>query len=529
MEILITENQYNRFLLLENRESKNLSIARNVARSINPSIDAQKVIDNIRTDIPSSRLNQCSYLPGVVRMYLQGQINDTEKIFSINSTLKLLANAHSNEYDNDLNGLSAQELINRFANAVRNDFEEKKRKNSQKQFTPKSDYKVVVIPDAETANKYAGYVSWCVCHNSNMYDSYTHDGVGVFYFLLKNGFENVKKVKGENCPLDEYGLSMIAVSINEDGSINTSTCRWNHDNGGNDNILSDEELSRLLGEDVYQILKPRKIDVLADNERFRVFKKSFTNDVVLYDKKIEKYSTFGKDGFANAYRSYYDEVYGKVNLNGEFVTEPYYSCMSELGNDGYFSALKGFNNGILLVNTNGKEWYPCGIDHYSNKISDPSKNGTRFYSCPKGQGIVNFIIKKEITPDKYDKIRPQEIDGNFRVIDKDGNIGLVDDNLNEILKPGDKYDWIDACCDIDGQLIRAVGKETNAGVIDSKANIILPCIYSDVYDITPNNITLMRVKSKDNITGKTKKGILKFINNQWVLLWDDGQIEQVNK
>ena len=48
-----------------------------------------------------------------------------------------------------------------------------------------------------------------------MYDSYTCNGINQIYFCLRNGFENVKPIVGKGCPLDEYGLSMISVIVNE--------------------------------------------------------------------------------------------------------------------------------------------------------------------------------------------------------------------------------------------------------------------------------------------------------------------------
>jgi len=54
---------------------------------------------------------------------------------------------------------------------------------------------------------------------------------------LKKGFENVKKNAGENVPLDEYGLSMISVLIDnvDGGSVDRITTRWNHDHNGENN------------------------------------------------------------------------------------------------------------------------------------------------------------------------------------------------------------------------------------------------------------------------------------------------------
>ena len=63
-------------------------------------------------------------------------------------------------------------------------------------------------------------------------------------------------VQPDGCPLNDYGLSMIATSVDEDGMCNTITCRWNHDNNGNDNIMTPMQLSKLIGRNYYQVFKP---------------------------------------------------------------------------------------------------------------------------------------------------------------------------------------------------------------------------------------------------------------------------------
>ena len=56
--------------------------------------------------------------------------------------------------------------------------------------------------------------------------------------------------------MDDYCLSMIATSVDEDGKCNTITCLWNHDNNGNDNIMTPMQLSKLIGRNYYQVFKP---------------------------------------------------------------------------------------------------------------------------------------------------------------------------------------------------------------------------------------------------------------------------------
>lgn len=50
---------------------------------------------------------------GVTRMWFNGELDDDNTVSSFNATLPLLS-AHINEYDKNLNGITARELIGRF-------------------------------------------------------------------------------------------------------------------------------------------------------------------------------------------------------------------------------------------------------------------------------------------------------------------------------------------------------------------------------------------------------------------------------
>lgn len=263
MVINISEAQFNKLFhtrqdsfLNENRESKNMKMARNVVREMKPSADPQEVITAIRNDIPNTRMLDCKFLPGVTRMCMNGEIQQASQILKLNKTLELLATAHGNEYNQDLNGMGCDELIERFSKVASDMYQKEKDELNSMNFTLNSDYEIVRIDSFEKAKQYHKYTSWCVCEEKANYDSYTNQGTGLFYFCLKRGFENVLATRGNNAPLDEYGLSMIATSVNEDGTCNTITCRWNHDNGGNDHIMTPKELSELLGANYFEVFKP---------------------------------------------------------------------------------------------------------------------------------------------------------------------------------------------------------------------------------------------------------------------------------
>ena len=244
------------------KQSKNISKARKTVETLRPGSNPQQIIDAIRHDIPNARLNNCKYLAGVTRMALNDELNDYETIGKLNQTLKLLATAHADEYDNNLNGITANELIERFRTESNVEYSNDVKAHNATQFVENTHYKIYRIDSFEEAKKFSPYTSWCVTKNENNYDAYTNNGYGLFYFCIRDDFKAVKAVPSEGCPLDDYGLSMIATSVDEDGKCNTITCRWNHGNGGNDNIMTPMQLSKLIGRNYYQVFKPYTKDEL---------------------------------------------------------------------------------------------------------------------------------------------------------------------------------------------------------------------------------------------------------------------------
>lgn len=285
----LTLHRFFKDIILEGAESRNMGLAKHYLydkRGMDEP-QAMRTIGAIKTDIPNVRLAKCKFILGVTRLFCNGELSDGSSITSINKYLRYIASdAHVNEYNQNLNGLSLGDIESRFSSVAKGDLEADKERMNQQEFdSSSSQYKIVNIDSFDEASKYGEYTDWCVTHYDDMYDSYTHNGLGRFYFCLKDGFENVPREKGEGCPLDEYGLSMIAVSVNEDGSCNTITCRWNHDNGGGDNIMTPQELSEIIGMNFYKVFLPYSKEEIAEK------KKEIVN--IIYDA----YNSFVSDDF----------------------------------------------------------------------------------------------------------------------------------------------------------------------------------------------------------------------------------------
>lgn len=268
----------------EDKESKNMHKARKYIEHMHPDvigqkfqngtiITSQKLIEEIRNTIPNVRMCNCKFLLGMTRLYFDLQTDNEiqNKFNKLNKMLKIICTAHEDEYDNNLNDLTFDELDKKFSGAVKKELNADKEEINKLELLQKADYDIVPINSFEEAQKYGKYVAWCITHYQNLFNSYTKQGLGRFYFCLKPGFETIKKEKGENCPLDEYGKSMFAISVNDDGSLNTCTCRWNHDNNANDNMMDTKEISKFFGVNFYKTFVPYPADkLLKQYEKIKI-------------------------------------------------------------------------------------------------------------------------------------------------------------------------------------------------------------------------------------------------------------------
>ena len=141
------------------RQSKNIRKARKVVKVLSPFNDPQQVIDIVRHDIPNARLNNCKYLTGITRMYLNNELYDQKTAKKINDTLKLITIAHADEYDNNLNGMTANTLIGRFNTEVEIDYKSDVKAHNSTQFIENKRYKIYRVDSFEKAKKFSPYTS----------------------------------------------------------------------------------------------------------------------------------------------------------------------------------------------------------------------------------------------------------------------------------------------------------------------------------------------------------------------------------
>ena len=263
-------------LLTESQESKSISEAVKLfmERTGRSHEEADEFVRmTLRGDIPILRSKQAGkFILGVTRMFLDGELGDANTIARINSTLKYVADStHINQYDRNLNGMSAQDLIGRFASVRQQDMERDKQELSRNQYMEKSDYRIIRIDSFEQIQPYGKYNDWCLAQDDGegMYNQYTSDGINQLYLILRDGFEDEPRQTGPDTPFDSYGLSMMTVIVDPDGQMTQSTTRWNHANGSSDSALSTKQISDIIGRNFYETFKPntKLKDAVADAER----------------------------------------------------------------------------------------------------------------------------------------------------------------------------------------------------------------------------------------------------------------------
>jgi hypothetical protein len=209
---------------------------------------------------------------GVTRMWFNGEFDDEHIISPFNATLPLLS-AHLDEYDKNLNGLSAVDIIEKFAQVRQEMSDNMRQEIDAMDFSAGSNYDIVKIESFEQAKEYYTYTNprsrWCLTHMMEMYDNYTNNGINQIYFCLRHGFENVERAYGDNFPLDDYGLSMISVIVDENGDLAYCTTRWNHERNSGDKSMDEREISQVVGVNFYQTFKPNHTwrDMVADAQR----------------------------------------------------------------------------------------------------------------------------------------------------------------------------------------------------------------------------------------------------------------------
>ena len=215
----------------------------------------------------------------LAKLVLDQELKDRDDLIDFKaSLLQMIDQEGEDNIDETLNGMNVQEIIEKYGVSLATEEDAMISRIFNMERT-ESNYTVVKIDSYQKSKEYNkywnnNYVSgdvpgaWCVTYGEGHFNSYV-DLTGnsptkgeVFYFLLREpDWKEQKRVPNnrERNVNDEFGTSMIAVSIRPDGMIHTSTSRYNHgvNNAGNtDKSYSEEDISRLLGRPIFEALPP---------------------------------------------------------------------------------------------------------------------------------------------------------------------------------------------------------------------------------------------------------------------------------
>ena len=340
--------------------------------------ERMQIIGSLKFDIPNLRLDGNKFLLGASRMFLDGQLRDEQSIRKVDNALKFIhADGHTGEFDENLNGKSPDELHEMFREASRQMSANDRRRSASQQFSGGSQYRIIPINSYEEAEPYGKYTPWCVTHGKDAFDSYTQGG-NRFYFCLKDGFENVQK-DDDGAPLNEWGLSMIAVNIDMNGDLTRTTTRYNHDFNGENNpeLETTEQLEKVLNVPFYQTFKPYTREELH------------AMGIILFDEVQELLDagTPPRKIFQNV--GDFSEGFARVFLNGKYnFIDRNCKLLSNTGFD-YASDFSGgfalveLNNKLNYIDKNGKFLSNTGFDY----VSDFSEGFARVFL----NGKYNFI------------------------------------------------------------------------------------------------------------------------------------------
>lgn len=203
--------------------------------------DARSFINELMRRIPLMKDDLRKYIQGVVRWCIQGDIDpsDDRDLSKVNSLLAVIRNSPCYDfYDKDFNGASFKEVQSTLNVKLDGESERPVRQG---------DYKVIPIESYREALKYKKYApDWCILESEQAFDEHTFNGVNKFFFCLKDGWKDEEPIPGDNYPYDNYGYSMIAVSVDPDGNVVSTTSRWNFDDA-HDNFLTESQLKKVLG------------------------------------------------------------------------------------------------------------------------------------------------------------------------------------------------------------------------------------------------------------------------------------------
>ena len=215
-----------------------------------PKAMAIKFVEHVIQSIPSLKDYNRVYIEGIIRWFIEGQLDLTDKkdLAKLDSFLRVFqGNFASEEYDRNFVSIddkipaSFDMLCELMTIDIDSDF-----KNYDE--LQGHDYKVVKIDNYKASLPYKKYAPlWCIFQSEEAFSTYSLQGEHSVYLLLRDDYKSVPAVPGTEHPVDAYGVSLMCViKNNSSNKIVTVTSRWNSAEE-EDRFLSDSQLKSIVG------------------------------------------------------------------------------------------------------------------------------------------------------------------------------------------------------------------------------------------------------------------------------------------
>ncbi len=326
-----------------------------MSRGITDYNEQMRYIGSLKQAVPNLRIDKCKFMVGGLRLYFEGDLSNYDNIDLFGKVLNCISkHGYTGDYNFDLNGLSLSELYDRHEKEIRTDAETDRERSGRTQRGNGNGYKIIPINSFDDAKKYRKYTEWCVTKDIGTFDHYTKGGKR-FYFCLKDGFEGVQR-NDNGAPLNEYGLSMLAVLVDTDGNLCQITTRYNHDYDGENNrgLRTVEQLEDVLDVNFYRAFKP-----YTHEELLEMGIVTFNNVQELLDSGKEPSEVFD-------YCSTFSEGFARIKLNDKFN---YINENNKLLSKIWFDDCDNFHYGFACVQLGEK----CNYIDTNGEIISPNQ------------------------------------------------------------------------------------------------------------------------------------------------------------
>lgn len=241
-------------------ENRDYECAKKAVRTYaNPKDEGEvvSIIHDMYKIVPNTRLLNAKYLTGSIRLVYNEELDESQQE-TVNDIIQVIINDKklTDKYDRDFNGLYYEELLFELSEEIDDLIKNERKATKAHSDKVNENYEIVYIPNYDKAKEYKSYVDWCITKSDFSFKTYTPHNE-VFYFAIRKDFKEINKPETQpNNPKDEYGLSMLAISVRKNGRLASCTTRWNDASLGNKS-LNVNEICELLGCNFYEVFKPQ--------------------------------------------------------------------------------------------------------------------------------------------------------------------------------------------------------------------------------------------------------------------------------